>query len=57
VLLLLVVLQLLTLLLMPSTPFSWRILSVAADIVVVTFFAARRSVLEASFGLWCERRV
>ena len=40
VLLLLVVLQLLGFLLLPSLPFSWRILSVAADIVVATFFAA-----------------
>ena len=39
------VLQLLTLLLMPSTPFSWLILFVAADIVVATFFAAATSAI------------
>ena len=43
-LLLLVVLQLLGFLLLLSLPFSWRILSVAEDIVVATFFAATNAM-------------
>ena len=39
-LLLLMVLQLLGFLLLPSLSFSWLICFVAADIVVATFFAA-----------------
>ena len=39
-LLLLAVLQLLGFLFLPSMPFSWLVLFVAADIVVSTFFAA-----------------